>query len=36
MEDILEIFVYSFLKDIKSLDLDISQLVDKNFWDLVN
>lgn len=35
MEDILEIFVYSFLKDIKSLDSDISQLVDKNFWDLV-
>lgn len=36
MEDILEIFVYSFFKDIKSLDSDISQLVDKNFWNLVN
>lgn len=36
IEDILEIFVYSFLKNIKNLDLDISQLVDKNFWDLVN
>lgn len=24
------------VKDIKSLDSDISQLVDKNFWDLVN
>lgn len=36
MEYILEIFVYSFLKNIKNLDLDISQFVDKNFWDLVN
>lgn len=27
--------VYSVLKDMKSLDSDISQLVDEYFWDLV-
>ena len=35
MGDILENFIYSILRDIKSLDSDISQLVDKNFWNLI-
>lgn len=35
MDDILENFIYSILRDIKSLDSDISQLVDKNFWNLI-
>ena len=33
--EILTKSVYSVLKDIKSLDSDISQLVDEYFWDLV-
>ena len=33
--EILETITYSILKDIKSLDPDISQLVDKYFWYLV-
>ena len=31
----LEIITHSILKDVKSLDPDISQLVDKYFWYLV-
>ena len=34
MDDSLENFIYFILRDIKSLDSDISQLVDKNFWNL--
>lgn len=30
----LKKFANSILKDIKSLDFNVSQLVDKNFWDL--
>ena len=33
--EILENITHSILKDIKSLDPDISQLVDKYFWYLV-
>lgn len=33
--EVLEKFAHSILKDMKSLESDISQLVDKNFWDLV-
>lgn len=33
--EILTKFIYSVLKDIKSLDTDISQLVDEYFWYLV-
>lgn len=33
--EILEEFTYSILKDLKSLELDISQLVDGYFWHLV-
>ena len=33
--EILETITYSILKDIKSLDPDISQLVDEYFWYLV-
>ena len=32
---ILKNITHSILKDVKSLDSDISQLVDKYFWDLV-
>lgn len=31
----LEEFTYSILKDLKSLEPDISQLVDGYFWHLV-
>lgn len=33
--EILEEFTYSILKDLKSLEPDISQLVDGYFWHLV-
>lgn len=33
--EVLEEFIYSILKDTKSLESDISQLVDKYFWHLV-
>ena len=33
--EILTKSVYSVLKDMKSLDSDISHLVDEYFWDLV-
>lgn len=33
--EILEEFTYSILKDLKSLEPDISQLVDEYFWHLV-
>lgn len=33
--EILENITHSILKDVKSLDPDISQLVDKYFWYLV-
>ena len=33
--EVLEKFDHSILKDMKSLESDISQLVDKHFWDLV-
>ena len=33
--EILDKFARSLLKETKSLDSDISQLVDKHFWDLV-
>ena len=33
--EILETITHSILKDVKSLDSDISQLVDKYFWYLV-
>ena len=33
--EILENITHPILKDIKSLDPDISQLVDKYFWYLV-
>lgn len=33
--EILTKFIYSVLKDIKSLDTDISQLVDEYLWNLV-
>ena len=33
--EILEEFTYSILKDLKSLESDISQLVDGYFWHLV-
>lgn len=33
--EILETITHSILKDVKSLDPDISQLVDKYFWYLV-
>lgn len=31
----LEKFTHSILKDMKSLESNISQLVDEHFWDLV-
>lgn len=33
--EILYKFIHSILKDMKSLESNISQLVDKHFWDLV-
>ena len=33
--EVLEKFIHSILKDMKSLESNISQLVDKHFWDLV-
>lgn len=33
--EILTKMVHSLLKDTKSLDFDVSQLVDEHFWDLV-
>lgn len=33
--EVLEEFIYSILKDMKSLESDISQLVDEYFWSLV-
>lgn len=33
--EVLEKFAHSILKDMKSLESDISQLVDEHFWDLV-
>lgn len=33
--EVLEEFIYSILKDMKSLESDISQLVDGYFWHLV-
>ena len=33
--EVLEKFTHSILKDMKSLESNISQLVDKHFWDLV-
>ena len=33
--EILEEFIYSILKDTKSLESDISQLVDEYFWHLI-
>ena len=33
--EILTKMVHSLLKDTKSLDSDVSQLVDEHFWDLV-
>lgn len=33
--EILETITHSILKDVKNLDPDISQLVDKYFWYLV-
>lgn len=33
--EILYNFAHSILKDIKSLESKISQLVDEHFWDLV-
>lgn len=32
---VLEEFIYSILKDTKSLESDISQLVNEYFWHLV-
>ena len=33
--EILYHFAHSMMKGIKSLESNISKLVDKNFWDLV-
>lgn len=33
--EVLEKFAHSILKDMKSLESDISQLVDEHFWNLV-
>ena len=33
--EILYKFIHSILKDMKSLESNISQLVDEHFWDLV-
>ena len=33
--EVLEKFTHSILKDMKSLESNTSQLVDKHFWDLV-
>lgn len=33
--EVLENFTHSIIKNTKSLESDISQLVDKHFWDLV-
>ena len=33
--EILYKFIHSILKDMNSLESNISQLVDKHFWDLV-
>lgn len=34
-KNLLEKFVSSILTEVKSLDGEISQMVDKNFWDLI-